>query len=303
MNDDNRASLLVVDDSRSNVDVLLDLLDDEYIVSVALNGADALELAKEDPPDLVLLDILMPDMDGFEVCRALKADAATRDVPVIFITGVTEESTIETAFEIGGVDYVTKPFKPRELLARVRTHVNLRRLVRHLDYVSSHDKMTGLYNRARFFELAQQEWMDKRPCLYAGMMDIDHFKRVNDTYGHPVGDIVITDVTKVMRDVLEGHALLGRVGGEEFAVIWATDDQEHVLHDVEVIRNKVAHLSWPLENGEVVTCTVSIGVADATPDIGTLDALLVTADDALYEAKGAGRNRSVFRGRMLSQDD
>jgi diguanylate cyclase (GGDEF)-like protein len=303
MTTDKRASLLVVDDTHSNVDVLLELLDDEYTVSVALNGEDALALARDEPPDLVLLDIVMPGMDGFDVCRALKADAVTRDVPVIFITGITEESSIETAFDIGGVDYVTKPFKPRELLARVRTHVQLRRLVRHLDYISSHDKMTGLYNRARFFDLSQQAWLNDRPRLYAGMLDIDHFKHVNDTYGHPVGDRVIKGVASAMSEELGERAILGRIGGEEFAIIWTADDQEQVLRDVEDIRRKVAHLVWPQESGETVACTVSVGVADVTPNIGTLDELLKAADDALYEAKGTGRNRSVFRGRTLFQPD
>ena len=293
---EDRAKLLVVDDTKANIDILLELLEDDYDVAVALNGQDALDAAKQDEPDLILLDIMMPGMDGYEVCTALKANAATRDIPVIFITGKSDEASIEQAFDVGGVDYLSKPFKPKELMVRLRTHLQLRQLIAHLEYVSSHDKMTGLFNRGKFFELAQGLWNKDRNDICAAMLDIDQFKRINDNHGHPVGDRVIQGVAKVILKQLGSHAVCARVGGEEFAVVWPSSDSAMVQADLEAIRAGVVKLIVTTDAGVEVRCTISSGSAMPTPEMQELDDVLKEADDALYQAKGSGRNRTIFRG-------
>ena len=298
-----RPSILIVDDTAINVEILLELLEDHYDLSVALNGPDALALVHQQAFDLILLDIVMPGMDGYEVCRALKSDAQTQHIPVMFITGRTDENSIEAAFEAGGVDYVTKPFKPKELQARVRTHLELQRLIRHLEYISSHDAMTGLYNRGRFFELALAAWDRQRDSMYAAMVDIDHFKRVNDTYGHPTGDKVIQGVAQTLKRVLGSHAICGRIGGEEFAVVWPVADAATVDEDLEAMRQAVEALSTPAPNGLSVRCTISSGAVAADESMCHLDDLLKIADDALYAAKGTGRNRAVFRHHAIITQD
>ncbi len=296
-----RSKLLLVDDTKANIDILLGLLEDEYDVAVTLNGADALAIAVQDVPDLILLDIMMPDMDGYAVCRALKSNPVTCDTPVIFITGKSDEGSIEQAFDVGGVDYLSKPFKPKELKVRLRTHLQLRRLIKHLEFVSSHDKMTGLFNRAKFFEMAAEHWGGDRQRLYAGMLDIDKFKRINDSYGHPTGDRVIKAVAKVIAAQLDARALYARVGGEEFAVMWTDAEAPTIARDLEAIRLAVAELPMPTDSGETVHCTISAGAVAATLQMLDLDDLLKAADDALYQAKGSGRNCAVFRSRLASE--
>ena len=155
MNKETPETILVVDDTESNLDMILAILKD-YDVIASTSGEDALATVREEPVDLVLLDILMPGTDGFEVCRRLKASPETRDIPIIFITAKNDEETIEAAYDLGGTDYVTKPFRPKELLARVKVQLNLQRVIRELDFLAARDSLTGIYNRRKFFEIAEQ---------------------------------------------------------------------------------------------------------------------------------------------------
>ncbi|WP_373000028.1 diguanylate cyclase [Sulfurimonas sp.] len=289
-----KQTILIVDDTETNIDILLDILN-AYDIVVAIDGHSALEIASEDNPDLILLDIMMPDMDGYEVCRRLKNMSHTKDIPVIFVTANTDEDSIERAYEVGGIDYVTKPFKPRELTARVKTQIKLKNLLSDLNFIASYDYLTKVYNRRKFFELANKMFVEEKDNLYAVMIDIDKFKRINDTYGHPIGDEVIKSVATTIKECISEDDLFARIGGEEFAIICHCNSQEEIVQKNEFIRQSIEKLEVNVDKETVVKFTISNGIAEANSDTDTLDSLLKRADAALYEAKGAGRNRVVFR--------
>jgi len=288
-------TILIVDDTESNIDILLELLDEKYDILVSLDGENALNIIKNEKIDLILLDIMMPGFNGYEVCKILKSNPDTENIPIIFITAKTDEDSIEKAYEVGGVDYVTKPFKPRELTARVRTQLKLADLLSYFDKLASYDEMTGIYNRRKFFELGLERFKIKEKKLFAVMIDIDKFKQVNDTYGHHFGDKVIKIVAKTIENHLNEDAIFGRIGGEEFAILYFIDSKELILKSIENIRHQVEKLNIVTDNNEIVKCTISEGISERLEDTLNLDALLQKADLALYEAKDEGRNRVIFR--------
>ena len=245
--------------------------------------------------DLILLDIMMPEINGFEVCSRLKLQSSTSDITVIFVTAKTDEDSIEKAYDVGGIDYVTKPFKPRELQARIKTQIKLKALVDHLEYISSYDQMTGVFNRRKFFILATEALEAIQINLYAIMIDIDHFKRFNDTYGHAFGDEVIKGVTRAISDTMLEGSIFGRVGAEEFALLTHAISEDIAVENIESMRKAVEALEFTTQDNIIVKCTISLGMAKSDKTLNSLDALLKKADDALYEAKGEGRNRSIFR--------
>jgi len=289
---ENKSTILIVDDTETNIDILLGLLGD-YDVAVATDGQSALDIVNEDDIDLVLLDIMMPDMDGYDVCKKLKE--YNRNIPVIFITARTDEDSIEKAYDVGGDDYITKPFKPRELIVRIKTQLKLKELIKHLDYIGSYDQMTGIYNRRKFFKLANDKFENGVGSLYAIMIDIDKFKLVNDNYGHATGDEVIKKVTKTISDYLPSNAIFGRLGGEEFAIVTNSLSYNNIKEKIEEVRKLIEDLEVKSDNGEIIKFTISEGVSKSTADTKNLDELLKEADKALYEAKGSGRNRVIFR--------
>ena len=287
-------TILIVDDTKTNIDLLLELLG-EYDLVVATDGKSALEIAAKEKIGMILLDIMMPEMDGFEVCEHLKSSPKTKDIPIIFITARVDEESIEKGYELGGVDYVTKPFKPKELLAKVKTHFKMSKLIEELHYLASHDQMTGIYNRRKFFEEATQ-LLEQRDFLGVVMIDIDDFKKINDTYGHPFGDAVIKAVTQEIQSFLDTDAVFGRLGGEEFAIVMCFEHRQSAYAKIEQIRKRVEQLKISCE-GVSQSVTISIGVAEQTEKIQDIDKLLKEADEALYEVKGSGKNRVAFRTR------
>jgi len=292
---EDKKTILIVDDTETNIDILLELLGDEYDVLVALSGQNALEIVEEDKIDLNLLDIMMPEMDGYEVCHILKNQSNTKDIPIVFITAKTDEDSIEKAYDVGGIDYVTKPFKPRELLARVKTQIELKALIDHLEYLASYDEMTGIYNRRKFFSLANEKFKNKQNDFYAVMVDIDNFKNINDKYGHSTGDKVIKLVTQTISNKIEENVVFGRIGGEEFALVCSSVPKDTVVSTIESIREDVAQLEIIADDGSVIKVTISEGISKCSVISDSLDAVLKEADIALYEAKGSGRNRVIFR--------
>lgn len=290
-----RSTILIVDDTETNIDILLSLLSDTYDILVSLDGKSALEILETEAIDLILLDIMMPNMDGFEVCRILKNQSSTEDIPIVFITAKSDEESIAKAFEVGGIDYIAKPFKPLELLARVKTQLKLKNLVEHLEFIASHDEMTGVYNRRKFFSAATEAFGIVQRNMYAIMIDIDKFKAINDTYGHSFGDEVIKAVARnILQNILEG-SIFGRIGGEEFAVLCHSDSEEIIVENLEKIRASVENLSLISDKGNEVSFTISAGMAKSNKNVNTLDLLLKEADHTLYEAKGSGRNKAIFR--------
>lgn len=288
-----KSTLLVVDDTATNIDILVELLGKKYDLVVAINGSGALEAVEENKIDLILLDIMMPVMDGYEVCERLKQQDSTKNIPIIFITAKDDEDSISKAYEQGCIDYITKPFKPLELLARIESQLKIQELIEHLNYISSYDQMSGIYNRRKFFELSQKIFLQSDPTLYAVMIDIDNFKMINDTFGHYEGDRVIQLSAESISKDLQQDAIFGRVGGEEFAILCFFESEKESIDAMNKIRKNIENLNTISANGDIIKFTISIGVSniDQNPN---LDGLIKKADKALYEAKRAGRNRVIF---------
>lgn len=287
-----KATILVVDDTKENIHILLSLLQD-YDLIVALNGNKALQMVEKNDIDIILLDIMMPNMNGYEVCNILKSNLQTKHIPILFITAKTDEESIEKAYDVGGIDYVTKPFKPKELLARVKTQLENQRLIKELEFLASRDTMTGIYNRRKFFELGEKLFNEANNNLFITMIDIDNFKHINDSYGHPCGDIVIKSVSQNISNHLAPDTIFARLGGEEFAILCEADSIDEVQNKIEQIRDAIENLEENYED-TIIKFTISNGIAQKHSG-DSLDSLLKRADEALYEAKDTGRNKVCFR--------
>jgi len=295
---DPKPRVLIVDDERSNINILGTLLVPEFEVLVATDGASALQRAcGEVVPDLILLDVMMPGMDGYEVCQRLKADPNTADVPVIFISAMGEEDDEAQGLQIGAVDYVTKPFSPAILKMRIRTHVELKRLRDHWQRLSTVDGLTQIANRRAFDDGLATAWrcgIRQHQSLALIIADVDHFKAYNDHHGHAMGDQCLQTVARVLAgQVKRACDLVARFGGEEFVCLMPGVD----LAGAEVIAERmcaaVTEQAIPHEHPDVQgVVSISIGVAVVIPSPAlTQQALLLEADRRLYEAKRGGRNR------------
>ncbi len=290
----NNKTILVVDDTVSNLDILENILD-KYDVMDATNGEDALQIVNEEKIDLILLDIMMPDMDGYEVCERLKENLDTKDIPIIFITAKTDEESIEKAYDVGGSDYITKPFRPKELLARINRELKLQDLQNELKLLASTDPMTKLYNRRYFTKTAEHIFeiskRDNKP-LSNIMLDIDKFKNVNDTYGHKVGDeVIIAFANTLMKDQRKSDVSC-RYGGEEFVILLPNTSLEGASIVAQKIREDIETLVLKLISNEDLKFTISLGVSIVNIEKEkNIELALKRADDALYEAKESGRNR------------
>ncbi|OAN48279.1 diguanylate cyclase response regulator [Chloroflexus islandicus] len=300
-------TILIVDDIPANLLLLTQLLDGQsYDVRPVTQGAMALAAARAIRPDLILLDIRMPDKDGYTVCRELKADPETSSIPIIFVSALDDIDGKVRAFECGGVDYVTKPFQPAEVLARVRTHLALaqartalemanrelqRALAREAE-LARIDWLTGVYNRSHFYELATHEFAIATrydQALAICMFDVDHFKQVNDRYGHLIGDQVLRAVAQTAARQIRAADCIGRFGGEEFILLLPNTDTLAGLMLAERLRAAIADLRVSTEQGEVAV-TISAGVAGRQPADTVIERLIDRADQALYAAKRQGRN-------------
>ncbi len=292
-------SVLIIDDVPSNIRVLAEALSQEYRLKVATNGNDGISIAQQTNPDLILLDVMMPSMDGFEVCRRLKSDTATSSIPVMFVTARDDFGDEERGLNLGAVDYITKPFHLPVVRARIRNQILLKQKTDLLERLAHVDGLTGVANRRRFDEALV---LETRRCLRANMpislllVDIDHFKNYNDHFGHGMGDIALTRVATTLSQKLARAAdLVARYGGEEFAVILPETDHEGATSIAEKLRESVAALNIPHAPGSGAS-SVSISVGVATQDPGQAmhpSELVEAADRRLYEAKATGRNRVV----------
>jgi len=300
-------TILVVDDTITNLDILVELLDNYDVVEVT-NGRDALEIVKQENIDLILLDIVMPDMDGFEVCQKLKADKKTKNIPVIFITAKTDEEAIEKAYDTGGMDYITKPFKPKELLARVNTQLQIQKLISDLEdskeelkFLASTDPLTKLYNR-RYFAKTSTHVLNlskrNKTDLSMIMLDIDKFKNVNDTYGHKVGDDVLITLASILQELTRNSDIICRFGGEEFLILLPETNINGALKIAHKIREVVETTVITISDNKIPTdykkleFTVSLGGTQINIDLdNNIEASIHRADKALYQAKNSGRNR------------
>jgi len=298
---DESSRILIVDDERHNIKVLADFLRDEHRIMAAKSGKQAIE-AVQGPnlPDLILLDIMMPGMDGYDVCRQLKADPRTMHIPVIFITALDASDDEARGFDVGAVDYIAKPFKPVIVKARVRTHIQLKRKTDLLERLALLDGLTEIPNRRCFDVTLEKELRRKKrdgSLLSLVILDIDYFKKYNDTYGHAAGDTCLRQVAGAMKECIKrGSDFAARYGGEEFAIILPGTDGNGAMTIAEKVRHSVAALDIRHAASDVAGhVTVSLGVATVFEDrdVSPVD-LINAADAALYQAKEMGRNRVNF---------
>lgn len=298
-----RQTILIVDDVPSNIKTLGESLKSIYKVRIATDGIKALKIAtSSSPPDLILLDIVMPEMDGYKVCEKLKADKKTFHIPVIFITAKDNEKDETKGLELGAVDYIVKPFSLPIVKARVKTHLELKQHRDFLENLSSLDGLTGIPNRRRFDEFLDMEWeraIQNNTPISMIMIDIDYFKAFNDNYGHIAGDDCLRQVADCLKNSrIDQKDLVSRYGGEEFAVILPETNAEEAVKVAETMRNSIASLNVAhSSNPGINKLTISLGTMTITPN-GQInpDVLIKMADKCLYEAKHAGRNCVVSKG-------
>jgi diguanylate cyclase (GGDEF)-like protein len=294
-------TVLVVDDEKQNRDLLTELLHEDCRVILAKNGNQALERAREQQPDLILLDVLMSDMSGHEVIQTLKNDDATRHIPVIFISALDAPADEERGLDLGAVDYIAKPFHPSIVRKRVRNHllsVHHRHLLENLAMI---DSLTEIANRRRYAEVLESEW---RRCarnaapLSLAIVDVDHFKAYNDHLGHAAGDRVLRRIAQAMNSLLRRPGdLVARYGGEEFAVLLPETDADSGYQIGNELRQQIEALAIAHPASPVApVITVSLGGMTIVPAGGDVDPRLFSgADAALYAAKAEGRNRAFWR--------
>lgn len=290
-------TLLIVDDDKHNRLLLTELFEGEYKIIQAKNGLQALELARAHAPDLILLDVLMPEMDGMAVIRALKRDDATRHIPVIFITALDSAADEELGLDLGAVDYIAKPFHPPIARVRVRNHLQIVHQRRLLEQIAALDGLTGIPNRRRFDEALAQEWSR---CQRSGLplslivADVDQFKQYNDTLGHAAGDRVLQDVAAALRQAARRPGdLAARYGGEEFVLLLPETDATQAQQLANELLQRVAarNLAHPASSA-ATRVSLSLGGVTTIP---VMDEVALNffrrADAALYQAKAQGRNR------------
>lgn len=292
-----RPKLLVVDDQPINIRIINELFRADCDLHMATHGEQAIAVSKTLQPDLILLDIMMDGMDGLEVCRRLKLDPSTADIPVIFITAKREEDDEALGLELGAVDYISKPLNSAIVRARVKTHLTLKLQNDYLKGLASLDGLTGIPNRRAFDVRLAQAW--SQACREGGtlslmMIDIDYFKRYNDHFGHVQGDECLRQVAKaIAQSVNRPYDLAARFGGEEFACVLPETTLQGALILAEKIQARIRQLAIAHPGSEVSEwVSLSIGVASLQPRVDREpNELIALADQQLYQAKHNGRNQ------------
>ncbi|MCX7708992.1 MAG: diguanylate cyclase [Clostridia bacterium] len=289
--------VLIIDDSQLNINIITDILKSDYEILSAHSAMEGLHKAIAEHPSLILLDIIMPVMDGYEVCRRIKENPVTREIPVIFVTSMDEENDEAKGLELGAIDYITKPFSIPIVKIRVKNQLELKRHRDLLERLSSLDGLTGIPNRRQFDFFLEHEWQNAiRTQLPISliMMDIDFFKAFNDNYGHLSGDDCLKKVAKALENTNRRSTdLVARYGGEEFACVLPRTDLGGALLVANRFKEVVESLSIKHAFSSVVDhITLSIGVNSVVPEYGATSAEFIKNVDALlYTAKRNGRNR------------
>ena len=280
-----KAHILVVDDNPGDIDVLLELLQ-EYDVRTATDGTTALESVAIEKPDLILLDIIMPNMDGFEVCRRFKSNEETQNIPILFLSCRNDVDNIVKGFRLGGVDYVTKPYLPQEVIARIQTHLQLRETISALNKLVYIDHLSGIGNRRSFFTQAPKLFEDatkNNVPLHLFMIDMDNFKQINDTYGHSIGDKVIQGLTACVQKSILKIDIFARLGGDEFVLILTEMSAQQARQQLEQLILNVQEASLATDSSAKVT--ISIGMVSKNEQDKNIEDLLIRADASLYKSK------------------
>ena len=301
--------VLLVDDVPDNIDILFQTLKSKnYQISIANSGAKALDLVLKLGPDLILLDIMMPEMDGYEVCKRLKADASTRDIPVLFITAKTETKDVIKGFRVGGLDYITKPFRLEEVLARVETHLRLRKTLRDKDNLISElrdtqeilmnsarmDLLTGLLSRPGLEDKLVQEQSKSQimgKAFSVILADIDHIGEINSKFGMKMGDQIIIRTGSILKESVANQELVGRWSSEEFLILLPETTLEEAKALAEKIRSRIEKEKLDFNQNQI-SLTLSMGVNHCLPDM-EWDKCIAEAQECMHQAKALGRNRLV----------
>jgi diguanylate cyclase (GGDEF)-like protein len=293
----NKARILIVDDDKISLKLLVGLLKQDYILEQAESGKQALEIIEKNLPDLILLDVMMPDMDGFQVIHKLKSKERTQNIPVIFITALHSFRSEEAGLSLGAVDYIKKPFVPSIVQARVR---NILTMVRHrklLETLAHIDGLTEIPNRRYFDLVLQREWqraMRYQNLISIAIADVDYFKQFNDNYGHAKGDqVLIALANEIKLNLKRPYDLVSRYGGEEFGIVLPKISPDKAYQLCETIRIAVERLNIAHEFSLVSKkITISIGGTTLIPQkYLDLSTIVEKADLQLFEAKNKGRNR------------
>jgi diguanylate cyclase (GGDEF)-like protein len=291
-----RTSILVVDDEVLHLKLIASILEDDYEILSATNGMAALEIAAIKVPQLILLDVMMPGIDGYEVHKRLKADHRTCEIPVIFISGLGEVAAETKGLTLGAVDYITKPINREPLRARVKTQIALKVALDKLTQLAETDGLTGLANRSHFdkmlaYECAQHQRSGNELSLI--MLDIDHFKAFNDTYGHVSGDQCLREIARAMAATISRVTdLVARYGGEEFVVLLPETPLKGATILAEKVRKCISNLDLPHRGSSMGHVTASLGVVSGRFHTGSsIMDVVQAADLELYAAKAGGRNR------------
>lgn len=289
-------TVLMIDDVPANLDILVaNLQQENFELLVAVSGEEGIELAKSAQPDLILLDVMMPGLNGYETCARLKSDPLTSEIPVVFLSAKCDECDIEKGLRLGAVDFVNKPFSIPILKARMRNHLALKQKNQMLSQLAWTDELTQLANRRYFSIVAEHEWLRGRRKRVANsliMIDVDNFKRYNDHYGHPAGDYCLQTVARCLSSCLHRPSdLIARYGGEEFLVMLPETDFEGAKLLAEQMRSAVFDADIEhLRNDDLGRLSISLGQLTCSADT-PLESAIKLADQALYEAKCKGRNR------------
>jgi len=289
-------TILIVEDSEIMREMLRATLADFGEVTLAEDGKSGLEKALELKPDLILLDIILPDIDGFTVCKGLKKDDRTKHIPVIVMTGLDSVEAELKGLSLGAADFVRKPFVPEVVRARAGTQLELVDARKKLVHMAMVDPLTDCYNRRHFMNAAEMEMSRRKRHSYnlvVAVLDVDHFKAVNDTYGHEAGDLVLKEIANCCKDTVRYEDTLGRVGGEEFAILLPEADANGAFEVLERVRGTVGSIDF-VHNGDKFNVTVSIGLTEVEYDDGAINIALERADKALYQAKRGGRDAVII---------
>ncbi len=298
--------ILIVDDSFLQATQLEAILNDEYEVAIAQTAEDGLNRAINEDFSLILLDVVMPVMDGFTLLKKIQEERATQSVPVILITSLSGVSDEQRGLILGAVDYITKPFDALIVKARVNTHIKLYRYRRQVEQLSMTDQLTGIANRRKYEQYSATKWGEAirlRVPLSICMFDIDHFKRYNDTFGHPAGDKVISAIAQTAASHLQRSTdFLARYGGEEFVALSLGASSDKIFQHLKKIRQAVEDLHIPHDPATAQWVTVSIGGVTVVPEMkDSYDFYLKVADTMLYDAKKNGRNQVFWADENLNQ--
>ena len=299
MDDIKKNTLLIVDDDKSDLKILAQSLQTEYNVRVASNGESAIRIAEKYTPDLIILDIIMPDMDGYQVFSALSKSEKTSQIPVIFITGLNSNNDEKKGLDLGAADYISKPFDEAIAKLRIRHQIRIINQLRTIEYISRMDQLTEIPNRRSFDIRLRLEWgraIRENLSLCMLLLDVDQFKNYNDSYGHQQGDKALCMVARIIIKSLKRTSdFAARWGGEEFIILLPNSGSSGGMKVGERIRKSIEAEELLCKNGDATKLSVSVGVYAHLPtQNSSIDDFILKADKAMYLAKKAGRNKVCF---------